>query len=862
MRTVALALGISLSLPLYSAQDFGPAQELTAATGPVRGAATGDFNGDGLLDVVQSNRVSLRLFLGGPLGQFLDATTIYDIGGMATIGQVEPADLDGDGDLDVLFHTSNPGRIWWADNQGAGTFTAEQLIPGTINSPSRLKTADLDGDGDLDVYTSTTSQDRVFWSANLGSAGFGPQQVLPDSGDVPTSVDAGDFDGDGDLDLVSTFLEGPILVRWENLGSGVFGPREQVAITLGAQSSIQGLDIDGDGNLDLLTTGGSPGDGTISWYLGEGTGEFGFRTTIDHSLSPILGPRVTDIDSDGRLDLVLSSSFLSPLSWFPNQSTGAFVGFGAPQTISDQSGNLAAFSFADADGNGTPDAIIASASFEKLVWHSNDGSGLFGPEMEITSTASDAVEALMVDFDGDGLRDVVSMSSNDRKLALYTSLGGSAFESQRVLATVSADQACMAIGDLDCDGDSDFVVGGESPNVLTWYPNLGNGEVGPAIPIPAAVPGATTVSVADLGDDGLLDLLVASAGSNTILWVPNTPGAGFGAPQVVSSTATNASSVQGADMDGDGDLDVLYTAQSNPSNEDIAWRENLGGGAFGSIIEVAMYSEPRDVVAADVNQDGQLDVIVGGLQTSWFRSTGNNSYSTGDLIGFGTARCIDANDIDGDGDPDVLIAKNSRLDWHRRTALGGWSLPRLIEGGLDDPRSAHLTDVDGDGDPDVLYAGGEAGTVQWYENLLDPGIGLPDCDPAAPNSTGLAATLTGIGSPWVPNNALVLCAEGLPSNQIGLFLASPDAGFVVGAGGSQGNLCLSGPIGRFREPGQIQSSGAEGSISLSIDLAQIPSPAGFVSVMTGEQWHFQVWYRDQNPGPVSNFTNGLVIEFQ
>jgi hypothetical protein len=93
-------------------------------------------------------------------------------------------------------------------------------------------------------------------------------------------------------------------------------------------------------------------------------------------------------------------------------------------------------------------------------------------------------------------------------------------------------------------------------------------------------------------------------------------------------------------------------------------------------------------------------------------------------------------------------------------------------------------------------------------------------------------------------------------------LTSRTQGFVANPGGSQGNLCLGGSIGRYVGPGQVQNSGAGGAISLAVNLAQHPTPTGFVAVQIGETWNFTAWYRDTVGGvAVSNFANGLSIAF-
>ena len=80
--------------------------------------------------------------------------------------------------------------------------------------------------------------------------------------------------------------------------------------------------------------------------------------------------------------------------------------------------------------------------------------------------------------------------------------------------------------------------------------------------------------------------------------------------------------------------------------------------------------------------------------------------------------------------------------------------------------------------------------------------------------------------------------------------------------GSQGNLCLAGPIGRFVGPGQILASGTTGSFTLMLDLNQLPTPTGLVSALPGDTWFFQAWFRDMGAtGATSNFSDGVAVDF-
>ncbi len=134
---------------------------------------------------------------------------------------------------------------------------------------------------------------------------------------------------------------------------------------------------------------------------------------------------------------------------------------------------------------------------------------------------------------------------------------------------------------------------------------------------------------------------------------------------------------------------------------------------------------------------------------------------------------------------------------------------------------------------------------------------------AAVNSTGGTASMSATGSAVAAANSMTLMADGLPNNAFGFFLTSRTQGFIANPGGSQGNLCLSGSIGRYVGPGQIKNSGTTGSISLALNLTQQPTPTGFIAVQAGDTWNFTAWYRDAVGGAAtSNFANGLSVAFQ
>ena len=170
---------------------------------------------------------------------------------------------------------------------------------------------------------------------------------------------------------------------------------------------------------------------------------------------------------------------------------------------------------------------------------------------------------------------------------------------------------------------------------------------------------------------------------------------------------------------------------------------------------------------------------------------------------------------------------------------------------------SNATGVNGDGSDDAATNSGAA----YIFSGIGRGVGRSFCL-AASNSTGAAGRLEGSGSASVAENNLTLVATNLPPTVFGLFITSTSQDFVANPGGSEGNLCLGGSIGRYVGPGQMQQADASGAFSLQVDLTNTPQPGGAVSISAGETWNFQAWYRDSGiMGSTSNFTNGLEVVF-
>jgi hypothetical protein len=239
---------------------------------------------------------------------------------------VYAADLDGDGDLDVLSASGGDDKIAWYANDGSGHFGPQQVIT-TAWGRTCAYAADLDGDGDLDVLSASAAyteglcyDSEIAWHANDGSGHFALQQVITTAACGVQSVHATDLDGDGDLDALSAFFHvapgGSLtstIVWHANDGLGHFGPQQGIAREGRWACCVYGTDLDGDGDVDVLS-GGS----RIAWYVNDGSGHFGSQQAITTVAFGANCVYAADLDGDGDLD-VLSASLDGKIAWYENE---------------------------------------------------------------------------------------------------------------------------------------------------------------------------------------------------------------------------------------------------------------------------------------------------------------------------------------------------------------------------------------------------------------------------------------------------------------------------------------------------------------------------------------------------------------
>lgn len=328
------------------------------------------------------------------------------------VRDVDAADLDGDGDLDVLAASEQDRTVAWFENRGEGRFGPRQIITFFGGRATCVRAADVDGDGDQDVLAAFERDHKVVWHENLGSGAFGQERVISTDSTRVSCLCPVDVDRDGRVDLVVASRLGSKVVWFRSLGSRGFEPGRVIDPDAKGADFVHALDLDGDGDLDILAA--LRGGNEVRWYENVDC-EFPIVRTLTSNRARMQCVHAADFDGDGDQD-VLSLSFGDKwIRWREQLEPGVF---GSDHDIGKIESPMSVFA-ADLDGDGDVDVLCVSRDLMLIGWYENLDKGSFGPLRVITSSQEGALRALAVDLDGDQALDVLGASRGDHTVAWY-----------------------------------------------------------------------------------------------------------------------------------------------------------------------------------------------------------------------------------------------------------------------------------------------------------------------------------------------------------------------------------------------------------------------------------------------------------
>ncbi|WP_370478075.1 MopE-related protein [Tamlana flava] len=330
-------------------------------------------------------------------------------------GGSDVADIDGDGDLDLLISGDFITELY--TNDGAGNFT---LVVGTPFPPlsgwGDVAFADIDGDNDQDVLISgligLPSAAFTGLYENDGNGNFTLVAGTPFPDVYKSTIDFADVDGDNDLDVLitgsGTNNAAAYATLYLNNGAGIFTEVIGTPFTPTYQGDVEFEDVNGDGNLDVLICGLGGSSAHSELYINDGSGNFTLVAGTPFVGVWLCSVDFADINGDGTQDLLITgadwSGGVESTKLYANDGTGTFTEVVTPFVqVADSS-----VRFFDMDGDGDQDVIITgnSGSWNTEIY-SNDGSGNFFKEYCTPFAGSTGAAIALADVDNDGDEDLM-----------------------------------------------------------------------------------------------------------------------------------------------------------------------------------------------------------------------------------------------------------------------------------------------------------------------------------------------------------------------------------------------------------------------------------------------------------------------
>jgi hypothetical protein len=626
------------------------------------------------------------------------------------------------------------------------TFAATQPVfpvltyePYAVSSPLAMADGDINGDGITDTLYASASgtQGSTTLTAALRSVNAGTAPTLAATTTISctaNSIVLADLNKDSRLDAVVTCNEGTVAVLGGK-GDGTFSAATTYAVANAAKAIAADLNADGYPDLAVAMNSGN-NTSTLAVLLNTGTGPIAFSSpTVYGGITGSAYLLIGDLNNDGKPDVIAG---LRP-GIFQAGAGGTFYGNGdgtfKPEIyVSGMYNNVA---LADFDGDGHTDIAAvnnsnSSIAFGTSVLVTYGNNARIGQQID---TPLPVVSIQPADINGDGHPDLVLVGSTTTVLindglgsltimhsyatpgSFYTSRKGAGgldfvFTTPRGFYTLHGDGKGNFDGipnyflsdtgtsaDINKDGLTDLVT--YRPGVGPAYTVVARGDGSFAQYRSTFGWGGSLPTIADGDGDGLLDLIAfTTPGQTALMWSKGSPDGTFTPkPPSMNLNITGVTSAVPADFNQDGKLDVALSyldTTTNTSGLMIFPGNGDGAVVTPGILVASSNAVQAKALAADLNQDGKLDLLWNG---NAYINKGNTQFTALALPAQGTP--LAAADLNGDNIADVIIDNAIYAGKGDGTFLASpiLTIPLPVNA---TPLSASAGDLNGDGNPDLV----------------------------------------------------------------------------------------------------------------------------------------------------------------
>lgn len=678
---------------------------------------------------------------------------------------IDVMDFDGDGNTDVLGGSTT---ISLCKNQGNGTFATSALVTGT--DVSTVIGADMDLDSYTDIVGLNQSPLGLHWWRNNGDNTF-YDFTIDTSVDATTRLYTTDMDADGDKDILGALPTSNQIVEWRNDDAGPVVPsRMYINNNVSGDYKLVAIDPDTETETATIPLGNTSGD-----MVASPNGRKLYVTSNNDLLviDVLTNTVIATVPGAGGVDLAVSpdGKWVYSAFWVgTSQGVRIHVISTATNAVVDTIIDSALTTCRTLDG------MVSKPSGNTLYLMCADSSGYRFGHFFIIDTTTKAVTyttTMSVTnysyYNTVGINDLAVKSDGSEvyfyrtRYVTYSMLdvfdGANGQLIQSIKGPYTGTNHTLH-GDVAVtpDGSKAFAADyGWGPQIFDLTTSSGVGF----LPNAGRFSNTITVSldgtkvytvygngirVSDTSTYAKLNTITGSFSSaSQIAITPGNDGSGAFHKIVIDSSFTGASSVTAADMDNDGQQDIVGTASGG--NEVAVWHNN-GDDTYTKSVVSSSYAGAATVRAADIDGDGWNDLVTSAsspADVSWWQNNHDGTY-TRHIIDTVYADDMEITDFDHDGYPDIagFDTTGSRILWWRNDGTGAFT-QYVVDTGFQSPQGFEVGDLNGDSFDDMVGAGnsGSVSTSQlyWWPNS-GPHVTVTPTSGLVTSETGTTATFT------------------------------------------------------------------------------------------------------------------------
>jgi len=440
-----------------------------------------------------SNRLRLCLSVGAlgactfsSMAQFQGFAPAQGYGTIQSPQDTILADLDNDGDLDIGTTISGPDtfdEVVVLLNNGDGTFGSATMF-GVGGNPNGLAAADMDLDGDIDLLCANRDSDDVSLLRNNGNGTFLTEVIIP-AGSLPQDIAVADFNVDGKPDFVVTNADDNSHVRvyfgdasGTNWGAPTIWTTQNGGGTGGQfPNGVIAKDLNFDGAPDIVTANQGSDTLSVLYNIGNGTffsGDFAIFVTTGNNPGDLA---CSDMNGDGAPDLVVSNRLDNTISVHFNNSNGGAMTFPSfPTSNTTGTGGtpegVITADFGAEEGDGDQDLLVATSGNLRVRLNTGAGSFVDGGTFPFGAGSSEPAAG---DLDGDGDTDAVFPSPLTDEVGVFLNQSiiiGGADPVARIdsPASFGLSGSCICLDGSDITGVADVPDGVFDSYLLEYRP--------------------------------------------------------------------------------------------------------------------------------------------------------------------------------------------------------------------------------------------------------------------------------------------------------------------------------------------------------------------------------------------------------